>query len=50
MKKKVLLSLAGLTCLVVGFGLFLARFYGIALILTIVGIFVYLYKKIKNAD
>lgn len=50
MKKEVLLSLAGIACLLAGFGLFLAKQKGVALAFTLAGIFVYLYKLKKNRE
>ena len=48
MKKSVALSLAGLVFLIGGFAAFLLKQVEAAAFLTIIGIAVYLYKKLKK--
>jgi len=50
MKPKVLISIAGLTALIAGFVLFLTGIRNLAVVFTLIGIFVYLYSKKSDAQ
>lgn len=48
MKKSVALSLAGMIFLIGGFVSFMLGLLGAAAFLTAIGVFIYLYKKLKK--
>jgi hypothetical protein len=50
MKFDVLLSIIGLACLFVGFGLFLYGNKDISIFLTLIGVGVYLYRTKKKKE